>query len=63
MNQTIPKDMTSLPASIDIRLTNLEARHQRHQRMLEDHHEAKHDRRKRHREGWHKRKYTAHTLP
>lgn len=58
MNQTIP-----LPAAVESRLINLEARHQRHQQMLEDHREAKHDRRKRHREGWHKRKYTAHILP
>lgn len=39
---------------IEAKLKNLEARHARHQTMLEDHREAKHQRRDRHRKGWHK---------
>lgn len=39
----------TLPPSIDLQLKDLEARHKRHQRMLEEHREKKHRRRQRHR--------------
>jgi hypothetical protein len=54
MNQTIPHELEPLPQGIGKQLKDLEARHQRHQRMLEDHHEAKHERRRRHKAGWHR---------
>lgn len=49
-------DLSQLPAPIEAQLSDLESRHKRHQRMLEDHHELKHLRRERHRQGWHKRR-------
>lgn len=39
----------TLPPSIETQLKDLEARHKRHQRMLEEHREEKHRRRQRHR--------------
>lgn len=47
---------------IEARLKDLESRHKRHQRMLEDHREAKYQRRERHRQGWHKRRPLPITL-
>jgi hypothetical protein len=43
--------------SVEKQLKTLTDRHQRHQAMLEQHHEAKHERRRRHARGWHKQKY------
>lgn len=63
MNITLPHELNPLPASIEVQLANLEARHKAHQHMLEGHKEARYQRRKRHREGWHKIKNTAQVLP
>lgn len=53
----------TLPAPIETQLKNLEARHSRHQWMLEQHREEKHERRKRHREGWHRGGHKVSHIP
>ena len=54
MNKTIPHELDALPAGIATQLQSLEARHQRHQAMLERHHHEKITRRERHKAGWHR---------
>jgi hypothetical protein len=53
----------TLPQPIERQLKDLEARHQRHQSMLEQHREDKHTRRIRHRQGWHKGGHKACGIP
>lgn len=52
----------NLPAPIQQQLTELEARHKRHQAMLDEHHEAKFTRRDNHRRGYHKMKFPPGSL-
>jgi hypothetical protein len=47
MNKIISHEMNALPKSIEAQLKDLELRHARHQRMLEEHRECKHTRRER----------------
>ncbi len=53
----------TLPPNIERQLKDLEARHQRHQSMLEQHREDKHERRRRHRAGWHRGGHKATGIP
>lgn len=53
----------TLSPDIERQLADREARHLRHQAMLEDHHELKHRRREDHHRGRHKLRFTAQTLP
>ena len=48
MNKTIPHELNPLPLDIEKQLSNLEARHKRHQAMLDEHRERKHRRREAH---------------
>lgn len=61
--QTDINNHADLPADIGNQLQNLEARHARHQAMLERHQEAKHERRARHRAGWHRGGHKASHIP
>ena len=53
----------TLPEPIEKQLKNLEARHARHQTMLENHREEKHARRHRHRAGWYRGGHKVSHIP
>lgn len=53
MQNDTDNNHADLPADIGTQLQNLEARHARHQAMLERHHEDKHRAREKHRQKWH----------
>lgn len=56
-------DINTLPQGIETQLKNLEARHARHQYMLECHREEKHLRRERHRNRWHRGGHKVSHIP
>lgn len=52
----------TLPVPIEKKLTALEKRHKRHQRLLESHEDEKHERRNHHQRGYHKMRFTLPSL-